>query len=151
MFIGKRVVSICVFLFLGLSVALAQEKQGTDDISDAELEQFADALQIIQSISQTSQQDMVKAVEAEELTVEQFTAIQQAQQDPEKEVDASEADLKKFVSATKAIQEIQMASQQKMQQAITEAGMTVERYQEIAAIAQQDPELQQKIQAFFDQ
>lgn len=151
MFIGKRVVSICVFLFLGLTVSLAQNQQAAKEITEAEVEQFAGALQQIQVISQGTQQDMVKAVEDADLTVEKFTAMQQAQQNPEQEMEASEEDQKKFATAMQAMQKIQMDAQMKMQKAITDSGMTVERYQQIAGQAQQDMELQQRIQQFMKQ
>lgn len=151
MFIGKRVVSICVFLFFGLTVGLAQGQPAVNEISEAEVEQFATALQDIQMISQGVQQDMVQAVEDADLTVEKFTAMQQAQQNPEQEMDASEEDQKKFATAMQAMQKIQMDSQMKMQKAISDSGMTVERYQQIAGQAQQDMELQQRIQKYFDQ
>jgi len=151
MFIGKRVVSICVFLFLGLTVSLAQGQQAGKKVTEAEVEQFAGALQAIQMISQNMQPEMVKAVEDAELTIEKFTAMQQAQQNPEQEMEASEEDQEKFALAMQAMQKIQMDAQMKMQKAIEESGMTVERYQQIAGQAQQDTELQQRIQQYMKQ
>jgi hypothetical protein len=74
-----------------------------------------------------------------------------AQQDPNQEVDASEDELKKFAAANREIEEIQNRAQREMLGKIDEAGLTVERYQEIMNALQNDPKLQQKLQQIVQQ
>ena len=60
-----------LFLCFSTSLFLAQDQ----DISDKELSQFADAFQQVRFINQSSQQDMVKVLEDEDITVEKFICL----------------------------------------------------------------------------
>lgn len=89
---------------------------------------------------------MVQAVEAESLSIERFTEIQQSQQNPQANVEASEEELKHYEAGMSKIMEIQMKTQESMIGKIEASDMSVERYQQIAALLQNDPQLQQRIQ-----
>lgn len=136
---------IILFLVFGVN-GFAQTNQ---KVSDGELENFASALKQVQVINQTSQEEMVSAVENEDLTVQRYNEIHQASVDPEKESDASESELKNYQKASSEIEKIQTVAQQKMEEKIEEEDLTVIRYQEIANAVQSDPSLQQKLQEFF--
>ena len=143
-----KITSLLLFtLIIGMG-AFAQTEQ-KEEISDQELKQFASALQQIQVINQQAQQAMVKAVEEKGLEVQRYNEIQQAQQDPNQEAEVTEKELKQYETATQELEEIQVQIQQQMQAKIVEEGLTVNRYQEIAAVIQNDPELHQKLQEYL--
>jgi len=112
-------------------------------VSDKELQQFVSVAQHIQVINQQAQQEMIASVQQGGLDVERFSELQQAQQNPNQEAEATDMELKQFETATQELEKIQVQTQQQMQEKIIEEGLTVNRYQEIAAVIQNDPELQQ--------
>ena len=144
----KKITGLLLFTLISGMGAFAQTEQ-KEEISDQELKQFASALQQIQVINQQAQQAMVKAVEEKGLEVERYNEIQQAQQDLNQEAEATEKELKQYETATQELEKIQVQIQQQMQAKIVEEGLTVNRYQEIAAVIQNDPELHQKLQEYL--
>lgn len=127
------------------SIFMAQNQE----ISDKELKRFADAYQEIQMANQNSQQEMIKAVENADLTVEKFNEINQAEQNPNQEVKASADDLKKYESAMESVGAIQAQVQQKVESKIKDLGLSMERFQQISALIQNDKELQQRLTALM--
>jgi len=151
MLLSKKLYGLFIILLMSASVVFAQvpqqmPQQQTTEVSDDEMEQFALAFVEIQNIEQKIQPEMVQIVEEEGIEIQRFNEIMNAQQDPNKEVDASEDELQKFASANREIEDIQTRAQREMMGKITEAGLTVERYQEIMTALRNDPELQQKLQ-----
>ncbi|MFW6227254.1 MAG: DUF4168 domain-containing protein [Bacteroidota bacterium] len=139
----KRITSlIMLFSFISLS-AFAQSGE---EVTDQEIKQFAAAFQKVQEVDQQTQQKMIKAIQDEGIDVQRFNEIQQAQQDPNQEVDATSEEMNKYESVSKELEQIQGQAQQKMQEIITEEGLTIQRYQEVAAAIQASQELQQKLQ-----
>lgn len=126
---------------------MPMQQQGQNiDVSDEDLKKFAEIIQEVQVINQSSQQDMMKAVQDEGLDVQKFTQIQQAQQNPNKEANASDKEMKQFQSSMEQIQKIQTDSRAEIESKIEERGMSIEEYQKILSAIQQSPELQQKFQ-----
>ncbi|MFW5656535.1 MAG: DUF4168 domain-containing protein [Bacteroidota bacterium] len=147
-----RTVTKFTSLFLVLMIgSLGVFAQPMEEVTDQELKQFASAFLEVQNVDQQAQQNMIDAVEKEGLEVQRYNEIQQAQQNPEQEAGtANDEEIKKYESASKEIEKIQGQTQQKMQEKITDEGLTVPRYQEIAAAVQASPELQQKLQQFLE-
>ena len=127
----------------------AQTEVKQENVSDEELKQFAGAFQQVQVLTQTAQQEMVEVVESGGLTVEEFNSLSQAAQNPDQKVEASKEKMDQFKETALGINEIQVAAQEKMQKEIVNSGLTIQRYQEIAAKLQTDQELQQKIQKYM--
>jgi hypothetical protein len=156
MLLTKKLAGLFFIFLMGIGTVLAQvpqqlPQQQKNEVSDGEIEQFALAFVEIQNIEQKLQPEMVQAVEEEGIEVQRFNEIMNAQQDPNQEVDASEDELKKFAAANREIEDIQNRAQREMLGKIDEAGLTVERYQEIMNALQNDPELQQKLQQIVQQ
>ncbi len=129
-----------------------QPQQGQKlEVSDAELKKFANAAQQVQMLSQQSQQQMVSAVQEEGLDIERFNEIHQAQQNPQQKSNATDAEMKKFTAAMNQIQTIQNNTISKIQQKISDNGLTENRYQQISQAMQTDTSLQQRLQAIFQQ
>ena len=123
------------------------QQQAPDiDLSDKEAEKFVDAAMNVQEIQMQNQQKMIGLIEDEGLDVETFQKIAEATQTGKSTEDISDSDMEKFESANKSIQEAQGEVQKKIPEAIEEAGMKLERFQQISMAAQQDAELRKQIQ-----
>ena len=144
----KKLTSLLLFTLISAIGAFSQTEQ-KENVSGEELKQFASAFQQVQTVNQQAQQTMVKAVEEKGLEVQRYNEIQQAQQDPNQEANATGEELKQYETATQELEKIQVQAQQQMQEKIIEEGLTVNRYQEIATVVQNDPELQQKLQEYL--
>jgi hypothetical protein len=117
------------------------------DITDDRLQKFANISQEIQVMNQSSQQEMMTAIESEGLKVDRFTVIQQSQQDNGQEVEVTPEEMKKFEAANQALKQVQMETQEKMIQKLEEEGVSQSWYQETAMAIQSDQELMQRFQA----
>lgn len=122
-----------------------QQEQQEVNVSDTELEKFAQAYQGIQVAEQEAQKKMIAAVEEQQLEIAQFNEIHQAKMQ-QQEITASEEDQKKHERAVAKIEKMQPEIQAQMEDIITKEGLTVERFETIAAAMQTSPELQQRLQ-----
>jgi hypothetical protein len=146
----KRFISLVLFVMISGIGTFAQTNEG-QDISDQELKQFASAFQQIQVVNQEAQQEMAKAVEEEGLEIQRYVEIQQAEQDSSQETTVTDDEMKKYERASTKIEEIHVEAQQNMVEKITDEGLSIDRYQEIATAVQHDPVLQQKLQEYMQQ
>lgn len=122
-----------------------QQQQQQIEVSDAELNKFAQVYQGIQVANQEIQKEMMGVIEEEDLEVPTFNEIHMAKMENQ-EVDASPEDLEKYEEAVEKIEVLQVGFQERLEGMIVEEGLTVERYQEIATALQADQELQQRLQ-----
>lgn len=139
----KKVTLLAAAVLFSLSAVFAQEQEA---ITDEEVELFANAYEQIISIDQKAQEDMIKSVEDAGLEVNRFNEIYEAMQSPEKDAETSEEEYTQFENAMESVQTIQSETQAAVEKIVTDEGLSMERYQYIAALAQGNPELQQKIQ-----
>lgn len=142
---------LAAVLMTGATSAIGQEQmlpttqqEQTPEVSDVELEKFANVYLEVQSESQKMQQEAVKAIEVEGMEIERFNEISQAQNDPSQEVETNEEEVAQLTKINSKIQEIQTSFQSQVVGMIQKKGLTVQRYQELYAAIQQDEELQQK-------
>ena len=126
-----------------------QLMQQAEDVTDEELNQFMSAIEQMQIINQSAQQEMIGAVQQEGMEVQRFSEIMQSQQDPNQEANATSQEMEQYAAVNKSIEEVQIRVQQEMEEKIVESGLTLDRYQEIGAIVQSSPELQQKLQSML--
>ena len=132
--------------FLTLFSATAQT---SENVSDADLEKFAQAYQSVQQSNQQIQQKMVAAIEDEGISADRFNAIYEAKMNPEKEVDATDDEMEKQEAAMAKLEAMQQSSQKEMEDKIKEKGLTMQQFQDLGAKIQNSPELQQKMQAIM--
>tara|TARA_R100001369_G_scaffold92217_1_gene136226 strand:- start:66 stop:545 length:480 start_codon:yes stop_codon:yes gene_type:complete len=136
-----------VTLLGGLSFAHAQNSmQAQSKVTDAELGKFAKAFQVVQMENQKAQEKMAKVITDNGMEVERFSTIQQAATNPNQDVDATDAEMKKHEAIMAEIKKIQPAIEAKMEKAVADSGISVERYQAIGTALQQDKNLQQRFQ-----
>ncbi|HSP40474.1 MAG TPA: DUF4168 domain-containing protein [Gillisia sp.] len=149
--LNLKAIMICAGLFAG-TTAFAQtpqlpQQQETPQInvSDAELEKFAQVIQALQTAEQESQKKMIAIVEEQDLDIEKFNEIHQAKMQ-NLEVTASVGDQQKHQKAVAKLEAMQPEIMKMMESIITTEGLTMERFQQIATAMQSSPELQQKLQ-----
>jgi hypothetical protein len=123
----------------------------TVDFTDAEISDFASAYRSIQGIKQDAEAEMVKAVEAEGLSIEQFNSIVDNQIDDTGALtNTSEAETTQFEAAVDAIIAIRQSAELDMESAIEKEGISVERFNQIIDQASQDDALKQQISDQLD-
>lgn len=125
-----------------------QMEEGEEiEVSEEEIDKFAEAARRVQTINQEIQQKMNEKVEDEGMDPERFNEIQRSQQtQQEGENPATDEEMEQFRTIMEELQNVQSDAEGDMVEAIEEAGLTMERYQQIAEAAQRDPELMQKLQ-----
>ncbi|GEM_PF-707338 len=119
------------------------------DLDDEEIEKFVDAAIEIQNIHMGAQEGMAERIEEEGMDLQRFQEIQAAQQ--QGETDATDEELEQFQSIMQAIQADQAGLQEEMEDVIEDAGLTVQRYEEIANAVQFDEELLREIESKMDE
>ncbi|MEX0966058.1 MAG: DUF4168 domain-containing protein [Bacteroidia bacterium] len=127
-----------------------QQQPEATEVSDEELQQFAEVVEHAQVINKEAQDEMVTAIESE-MDVQRFSAIQQAEQDPTQQADATEEELQQYNVVSQEVEIIQAGAQQKMQEKIEEAGLEETRYQEIGMALQADTRLQERFRELQQQ
>ncbi|WOD41338.1 DUF4168 domain-containing protein [Nodosilinea sp. E11] len=115
------------------------------EVSDSQIDSFVNAYQAIQSIQQSVQAELVAAVEAEGLTVDDYNVIAAAQQTPEAASAIDPAQAEQFVAAVEQVSAIRTSARADMQAAIEAEDLSVEEFEQILTQAQQDPALQAEI------
>ncbi|MFQ4140133.1 DUF4168 domain-containing protein [Nodosilinea sp. PGN35] len=115
------------------------------EVSETQIDRFASAYQAIQSIQQAVQADLVAAVEATGLTVDDYNAIAESQQSPEAVAEVPAEQAEQFAAAAEQVATLREGARSEMQAAIAAEDLTVEEFEQILTQAQQDPALQQAI------
>ncbi|PKD42665.1 DUF4168 domain-containing protein [Rhodohalobacter barkolensis] len=124
----------------------------SDDVSDEEIEQVANAINELGPIQVEAQEKMAEAVEKEDITFERFQQMMMAMQNPQAadQVDVTDEEMEKLQTLQPALMEIQSEADEKMMEKIESNGISVERYQNIVMAAQQDQELRSRVEALLE-
>lgn len=155
--IAKKMAAFC-FAFAAFTVSAnaqteqlpTQQNQTQQvEVSDAELERFAQAFQRMRMLNQQAQQQMAQIVEEEGMEIQRFNEIHQATVDPEVEVDVTEQELEQYRDISTEIQGMQENFQGQLEEIVESQDLTLERYEQIATQLQRDPELQERLRAVF--
>ncbi len=160
--------TVSVFLLAGQTVTLAQqqtpaeqnnpavtpEKNTSIEVNDEEIQSFASAFEVVQTIQGESRQKMVEAIEEQGLTIKEYNELLRQQQQPESnDSQASNVSAQKqeqFQQADAQIEQIEKEAQAEIETAITNEGLQVERFQQIWIAVRQDPELQQQVKNYLE-
>lgn len=146
MFKSVRINSLFLFVTILGSLTLSAQQQ---DVSDTELAQFADAYIKVQMQNQEAQQEMMTIIEGEGLEVERFSEIQQTAMDPNQKSDATADEMKKHGSAIAKIEKLQPELEKKAVDQVESTGISMERFESLASVIQQDQGLQQRLQTIL--
>nr|WP_288933385.1 DUF4168 domain-containing protein [uncultured Allomuricauda sp.] len=129
-----------------LSQVNAQEQV---EVTDAELNKIASAFQGIQKVNMEAQQQVIKKVEESGFDANRFNELYQASASPEKTVNASDEEKERFGKVMNEIQQMQAGFTEKIEEIISNEGMSIERYQTIAMALQSDTELQGRLRTML--
>lgn len=116
-----------------------------EDFSDDELKSFVKANEKVMAIQMEAEQNMVKAIEEEGLTVDRFHQILEEQRDPQRGTETSAEELKSFNNAAKVILEENAKVEEHMTTSIEEQGIDIETYKQIMLAYQQSPAIQSRV------
>jgi PBP1b-binding outer membrane lipoprotein LpoB len=124
-----------------------QQQQAPDvDVSDEEAATFADAAMSAQQVQMQAQKQMMGIIQEEGLDIQTYQKIAQSKQGGQGDsTQFSASEMDKFDAANSSIQELQSDIRDSVTKAIEEAGMNMQRFQDISRAAQQDSALQMQI------
>ncbi|WP_186708888.1 DUF4168 domain-containing protein [Euhalothece natronophila] len=131
---------------------MPQQQAPEISVDSDEIERFANAFENVQGVQDEARDNMMQAIEEEGLDIETYNQafrMQQQGADPSEEL--SQEEQQQFEQADSRIDEIEQEAQSDIEQAITDADLEVERFEEIFMGIQQDPELQQQVQEAIQQ
>lgn len=148
--------SILIGLFACSLSTQAQAQQTTSQapalaqaqVSTADLQKFAIAIQKLQVIQRNSQVEIARVIQREGLSVKRFKQIYQTQRDLQarKTLVVAQQERQRFELAIAKISQIQNKTQSVMLKAIQDSGLQVQRFNQIFAAIQKNPTLQQRVQ-----
>ena len=128
-------------------------EESSMEVDDEEIQRFANAFEAVQSIQKESREQMARAIEQQGLTIKEYNELfrQQQQQNAGGESEMSDSNFseekqQQFEQADARIDQIEQEAQSEIEQAITQKGLEVERFEQIWIAVRQDPELQQRVQ-----
>lgn len=139
----KKIFGLMLMFIFSTTAVMAQVEQ--EEITDTELSQFADTFQQMRMMNQDVQMKMSEVVSNEEMEIKRFNEIHQASLDPAVEVEVTDEEKEKYDNIVSEIEKMQVDFQSKMEETISDSGLTVERYQEIATQLQTDAALQERL------
>lgn len=130
-----------------------QQPMAETDVSDDELEKFVEVNVEFRDVQMEAQQEMMTVLEDEDLSAEAYNQIAQGRQmgQADEDLNVSAEDLEKFESASETIAGMEEELDAEFEDAIADAGMTMERFQEINMAIQQNPELMQRAQQMIQE
>lgn len=146
----KRVIS-SLFLVLALGVASANAQntqmpqQQEVKVSDNELAKFAEAFQKMRVANQKAQMKMMEIIKEKGMELQRFNEIHQAKQNPDSDVDMTAEEEEQYKKIVAEFEALQPTFQKRMQDIISESGLSMERYQQLAMALRTDQELQQRL------
>jgi hypothetical protein len=117
------------------------------DFSENELRSFVKASEKVTAIQMKGEQNMIKAIEDEGLTVDRFHELLEKQRDPQRgtETSISAAELKSFNNAAQMILDENERLEKEMATSIEEEGIDVETYEEIMLAYQHNAAVQNRV------
>ena len=89
---------------------------------------------------------MVKAIQDEGLDLQRYNAIARAQQSGNKELEVSGDEIEKIKAINSKLIEIESETKKTLEKKVSANNLTLERYQEIMGLVQNDEKLQIKLQ-----
>lgn len=138
---------LLAFLFITGS-AVAQEK-----VSDVELGNFANAVMSIQTINMEAQSTMMEVVSKSGFELDRFNEIYQAAmtEDAQTLSSLTEEETKKFEGILERFDAMQAVFQKQMEAAVVKEDISLERFDTIAEMMENDFALQTRLQTLMEQ
>ncbi|PRZ02136.1 DUF4168 domain-containing protein [Marinilabilia salmonicolor] len=122
-----------------------QGKQLQKSYSDEEVDLFADVVVKVVPVQQEAEQKMVKKIEEGGMKLDNFNKIARNMQQGQQPEGLEDADMEKFQSISQQLQAIQMETQKKMNEIISNAGISPALYQEMITAYSTNPDVKKKV------
>lgn len=124
-----------------------QQQAPKAQVSQAELQKFANAVKKLQPIQQNALSQITTAIKQQNLSEKRFGEIYQSKQSPQAQPTAkvTPEENKKFEQVNAKIRQIQKSAQSKMEQTVKSEGLEIPRFNQIFLAIRQDPQLLQKV------
>lgn len=116
-----------------------------EDFSDEEIKSFLKANEKVMAIQTEAEENMIKAIEHEGLTLDRFNEILEQQRDPQRGTETSPEDLRSFNNAAAIILEENARVEKEMTMSIEEQGIDIDTYKQIMLAYQQSPSVQSRV------
>lgn len=141
-----------IMVVSGLAFAqTGQPPAPAEDVGEAELEQFAQALQTIQEAQQDVQMEMQEIVHGSALGEERFNEIHETVNTTgEMPGNVDESEAQNYNTIVQELSTVQQDLQIEMATIVEDSGMDVERFNSIVMAIQQDEGLWQRIQEIMN-
>lgn len=138
---------VLALLFIS-TAAFAQE-----EVSDAELGNFAKAVVSIQSINMEAQNTMMEVVTESGISLERFNELYGASMTEDEQALSSMTpeESEKFESVMARFEAMYSLFEKQMEAAIAKENITIERFEAIAGMMESDFALQMRLQALMEQ
>lgn len=152
----SRVLSITFIfaLFMGFSAnaqqAMPPQMEVKEDFSDDEFKEFVKINLVLIPLQEKSQEDMVKAIEDNDLKVERFQELAQAQQAGTlTEVSNDAQEMANFNMAGQKVMEMQQVLQTDIMKTITDSDLSEQKFQEMYMAYTQSEKVKTKVDAMI--
>lgn len=143
-------------LFISAS-ALAQQQMtppqpeplSPEEVTDEQLVMLSEITKAGQGIQEEAQKKMQAAIEETSMEYSRFEEIMMSQQNPQMagQLNLSEEEQQTIQQVQPQLMQINQQAQQQYMQAIQEAGMDLQTFQQVAQAIQAHPEVQQRFEA----
>lgn len=128
-----------------------QQPQGSQmELSDEDIKEFAAIDSELRVVQEEAREEMMASIEDNGLSLEQYQQYSQMQQQGATD-QLSEVDLEAMSNINEDMMQIQTGMQTKMEEVITDLGMSMDQYQQMAMTINQNPEYQQKMMELMDE
>ncbi len=152
MSIKKKTVSLMLMVFFvmgGVAYAqqqqMQQQQQPQKEYSAEEIDLFAEAVATALPVQQESEQKMIAEIEKQGMELDEFNQIAQQMQQGAQPEGLSDEKMETFQSISEEIQAINMETQKKVNEIITEVGISPAMYQEMISAYSTNAEIKQKV------
>jgi hypothetical protein len=119
----------------------------SSEVSPGELQKFAKVVKQLLALDQTTEAEMIAAIEKSGLPKDRFLAIYLAKRDPagKPDVKITADEAKQYANAETQVTAIQKSAIAKQDEAIKSEGFNGQRFNQIMNAVQADPKLQQDL------
>lgn len=122
-----------------------QPEQQTFEISDEEVEKFVKAAEKAETLREESRQKMQELTEKYDIDINEYRQKQRMVEDPTRRKQMDEDELERIQDFGQELNDLQQEMDSKVRNEVKEAGLDMQRYQQILSALQRDDELEKKI------
>lgn len=123
-----------------------QQENAQTEVNDSELQEFATVFKQVMLKNREAQQELVKVIQKEGLTVERYQELRKAEMDPEATVELKDGEKDKKANVDAQFKKMGPKLQKEQEDIIENSNLSLQRYKEIAMTLRSNKDLQMKFQ-----